>query len=505
MATFSVVARSFSPNRGETDHVFLERDNWDDYTFKTLFHATYSTQSGELVKLGQIKIMKRGMTTGPVEIPLAFENLGTDYCSLGQDQSFYETIHSLPLGAGYRILDQLRDAVWSQAIFEEFSAEDAFQTSLLRSVKEAALTRFRQLLHNEYQQTSFNFHYRLGVDSGSTTLDFLVEPRSLPPTNVHAIIGRNGVGKTTLLGRMAEAVCLSPNSRQTRPEIGRFLHVSSEDAPPGGFANVVSVSFSAFDDFRIPSGTGEEPLDVRYDYIGLRSFDEQRLKTLDELVEEFISSADLCIRSSRFSSWRRAITTLSSDPGFDSLGLGALSDNPQESLIEACKDIYSKASAGHRLVLLTMVRLVETVGERTLILFDEPEAHLHPPLLGSFIRALSELLLARNGVAILATHSPVVLQELPANAVFILSRNGNSLSASRPSLETFGESVGLLTHEVFGLEVARSGHHSLISDLIKSIGPSASYEEIRNRFDGRLGTEARSIVLALIAKNENLK
>nr|WP_283814377.1 AAA family ATPase [Bradyrhizobium japonicum] len=304
---------------------------------------------------------------------------------------------------------------------------------------------------------------------------------------------------------MAEAVCLSPNSRQTRPEIGRFLHVSSEDAPPGGFANVVSVSFSAFDDFRIPSGTGEEPLDVRYDYIGLRSFDEQRLKTLDELVEEFISSADLCIRSSRFSSWRRAITTLSSDPGFDSLGLGALSDNPQESLIEACKDIYSKASAGHRLVLLTMVRLVETVGERTLILFDEPEAHLHPPLLGSFIRALSELLLARNGVAILATHSPVVLQELPANAVFILSRNGNSLSASRPSLETFGESVGLLTHEVFGLEVARSGHHSLISDLIKSIGPSASYEEIRNRFDGRLGTEARSIVLALIAKNENLK
>lgn len=501
-----MVARSFSPNRGETDHVFLERDNWDDYTFKTLFHATYSTKSGELVKLGQIKIMKRGMTTGAVEIALTFDSLASDCCSLGQDQSFYETIHSLPAGAGYRILEQLRDVVWSPAIYEEFSSEEAFQTSLLRSVKESTLARFRQLLHNEYEQTSFNFQYRAGdQDSGNTTLDFLVEPQSLPPTNVHAIIGRNGVGKTTLLARMAEAVCLSPNARQARPEIGRFLHVSSEDAPPGGFANVVSVSFSAFDDFRIPSGTGEDPLDVRYDYIGLRSFEEQRLKTLDELIGEFISSADVCIRSARFSSWKRAINTLSSDPGFDSLGLGTLSDNPDDSLIEACREIYSNASAGHRLVLLTMVRLVETVGERTLVLFDEPEAHLHPPLLGSFVRALSELLLARNGVAILATHSPVVLQELPAKSVFILSRSGSFLSASRPSLETFGESLGLLTHEVFGLEVNRSGHHTLISELIKSLGTAASYEGVRAKFGGRLGTEASSIVLALIAHQKDSK
>lgn len=506
MTTFSIVARSFSPNRGETDHVFLERDNWDDYTFKTLFHATYSTQSGELVKLGQIKIMKRGMTAGSVEIASTFDRLSSNYCSLGQDQSFYETIHSLPAGAGYRILESLRDVVWSPAIYDDFFSELAFQTSLLRSVKQSALVRFRLVLHDEYEQTSFNFQYRpADLDIDSATLDFLVEPQSLPPTNVHAIIGRNGVGKTTLLGRMAEAVCLSPNARHSRPEIGRFLHVTTEDASPGGFANVVSVSFSAFDDFPIPSGTGEDPLDVRYDYIGLRSLKEQRLKTLDELIGEFIYSADLCIRSARFSFWKRAIDALSSDPGFDGLGLTALSETPSDSLIDACKKIYSNASAGHRLVLLAMARLVETVGERTLVLFDEPEAHLHPPLLGSFIRALSELLLARNGVAILATHSPVVLQELPANSVFILTRNGRSLSAARPSLETFGESLGLLTHEVFGLEVRRSGHHALISNLIRSLDTSATYDEIRNRFGGRLGTEATSIVLSLIANNKNSK
>ena len=498
-----MVARSFAPNRGETDHVFLERDSWDDYSFKTLFHATYSTELGELVKLGQIKIMKRGMLSGPVELASAFDNLTPQYCSLGQDQSFYETIRSLPLGIGYQILEHLRDAVWSNAIFEEFCAEEAFEVSLMRALDTSAIDRFRQMLRGEHYQTKFNFEYHFAApNTGQPSLAFLVEPESLPPTNVHALIGRNGVGKTTLLGRMAEAVCLAPATRQTRPETGSFSHVSDSGATVGGFANVVGVSFSAFDDFPIPSGTGEDPLDTRYDYVGLRSFKEHRLKTLSELVEEFLSSVELCIRSARLPFWKRAIDTLSSDPGFENLRLTNLYENRDDTFIETCKTIYSNASAGHKLVLLTIAKLVETVGDRTLVLFDEPEAHLHPPLLGSFVRALSGLLLARNGVSIVATHSPVILQELPAKCVFILTREGQTISAARPTLETFGESLGLLTHEVFGLEVKRSGHHALISDLVRKIGPTSTYEIIDKMFNGQLGSEASAIVLSLIAKDE---
>lgn len=46
---------------------------------------------------------------------------------------------------------------------------------------------------------------------------------------------------------------------------------------------------------------------------------------------------------------------------------------------------------------------------------DEPEEHLHPPLVAAFIRALSNLLTYRNGVGIVATHSPVIVQEVPKN------------------------------------------------------------------------------------------
>ncbi|MFE2718954.1 hypothetical protein ACFXKI_45390 [Streptomyces mirabilis] len=38
-----------------------------------------------------------------------------------------------------------------------------------------------------------------------TALDFVVDPLSIPPSNIHVLIGRNGVGKTTLLREIARA------------------------------------------------------------------------------------------------------------------------------------------------------------------------------------------------------------------------------------------------------------------------------------------------------------
>lgn len=96
---------------------------------------------------------------------------------------------------------------------------------------------------------------------------------------------------------------------------------------------------------------------------------------------------------------------------------------------------------------------------------DEPESHLHPPLLSAFTRALADLLTNRNGVAIIATHSPVLLQEVPRECVWKLRRNGLVASADRPECETFAENVGFLTREVFQLEVAKSGFHHPSNNL----------------------------------------
>jgi ABC-type cobalamin/Fe3+-siderophores transport system ATPase subunit len=157
---------------------------------------------------------------------------------------------------------------------------------------------------------------------------------------------------------------------------------------------------------------------------------------------------------------------------------------------------FERMSSGHAIVLLTMTRLVDTVDEKTLVLMDEPESHLHPPLLSAFTRALSDLLTDRNGVAIIATHSPVVAQEVPRSCVWLMERSRAVGATSRPQLETFGENVGVLTREIFGLEVSRSGFHDM---LRQAVDQGQTYDEIVSDYKGRLGFEAQALLRALIA------
>lgn len=121
-------------------------------------------------------------------------------------------------------------------------------------------------------------------------------------------------------------------------------------------------------------------------------------------------------------------------------------------------------------------------------------------MLSSFIRALSALLTDRNGVAVIATHSPVVLQEVPKSCVHKLSRNGPHIRARRPRIETYGENVGVLTQEIFGLEVMESGFYSEIEKAVEECG---TYEEVLNHFDQQLGDEAKGLVRILLAEKEH--
>ena len=63
-------------------------------------------------------------------------------------------------------------------------------------------------------------------------------------------------------------------------------------------------------------------------------------------------------------------------------------------------------------------------------------------------------------------------------------------------METFGENVGVLTREVFGLEVTHAGFHMLLRE---AIGEDDDFGAVLQKFDSELGGEARAIVRALIA------
>ncbi|MDC4374189.1 ATP-binding protein, partial [Acinetobacter baumannii] len=168
---------------------------------------------------------------------------------------------------------------------------------------------------------------------------------------------------------------------------------------------------------------------------------------------------------------------------------------------------FKEFSSGHKIILLSLTSLVAEVIEKSLVIYDEPETYLHPPLISAYIRALSWLMIDRNAVAVIATHSPVILQEVPRKSVWIISREGEEFGADRPPIETFGESVSTLTKEVFNLKSKKSGFYTLLEDTTKkifdeysSLSLSELYDLVVEKFNGEVGDEAQSIIISIINK-----
>jgi ATPase subunit of ABC transporter with duplicated ATPase domains len=275
------------------------------------------------------------------------------------------------------------------------------------------------------------------------------------------------------------------------------LHESEDESEGRTFASLVYISFSVFDDFTLPPPRTAK---LRAAQVSLRG--EKSAKVADTAGkptragrELFVGSLAICRRGSRRERWRDAIKALESDPLFEEADFNALLDEMEEEWREIAGAWFEKLSSGHAVVLLTITKLVELVDETTLVVMDEPEGHLHPPLLSALIRSLSDLLIKRNGVAIIATHSPVILQEVPASCVWKLERTGVITVAERPRIETFGENVGTLTSEVFKLEVTAAGYHKLLTDEVEA--RRGDYEAILKRFGNQLGAEAKAIVRGL--------
>lgn len=508
---FSVLKNGIPlPRLRHTQQAFLIEDNWDDwFQYSTQYYLIYRDATGKDHSIGSVKI---GQFDMPEEqrrpaIPERFEKLNEIFFSVGQDDSYYEELNRQSAATRNIILTALRDIALDSDLYDRAANEDVTEKSLLRSVSRRTVQmQFRRMAAGGARLSPYQFGYESApttvARSSKLTLQFHVVPESSPPTNVHVLIGRNGVGKTHVLNNMTRALV---DSTATESEVGHFFGATSDHTSP--FSSLVSVSFSAFDSFE-PGSIGRSNVDeLRYSYIGLKRLrkagETTNLppKSPSAFAAEFGKSVRMCLEGPRQDRWRRALEMLQSDPIFADARVSDLADPslPESDLRENAKQLFRRLSSGHKIVLLTITRLVETIEEKALVLLDEPEAHLHPPLLAAFVRALSDLLVNRNGVALIATHSPVVLQEVPRSCVWKLRRSGTKSVAERPAIETFGENVGTLTREVFGLEVTQSGFHRILSSAIDG---GASYAQIIQRFEGQIGSEARAIVRALIAERE---
>ncbi|WP_082621588.1 AAA family ATPase [Bordetella sp. N] len=507
---FRVITRMERPQEGGSNTVYLKIDNWNDFSFVTMFEVYVYDENGRGHSLPNIKIGFVGQTTATSTfstLDKGFAELSSNYFSVATDVDFYRKLWK-DFSPDWRdtFLVKLRDVVKTPSILDFAKDEEVFKVSHLRSVSINAIrTQFKRVLAGDSPPTDFNFHFFLPSSPTFAGFDlgFNVEAGSLPSTNIHALIGRNGVGKTTILKHMVKAISgHSENGAEFYQK--QFFADSRKRLGKDFFANLVSIAFSAFDPFDLPAAN-ENPSDgTPYSYIGLTDYsgdDGAILKSRAQLHEEFVESLKFCLSElPRRQRWADTISVLQSDSNFAEMQLLDLLHYDLDTISEPAGHRIAKMSSGHAIAILMVTQLVAKVEEKTLVLIDEPESHLHPPLLSALVRSLSQLLYKQNGVAIIATHSPVVLQEIPKSCVWKLYRERTSSEKFRPEVETFGENVGALTRDVFRLEVEKSGFHTLLREAVAS---GETYDEILSRFQGNLGFEARGILRAMTINRDS--
>lgn len=349
------------------------------------------------------------------------------------------------------------------------------------------------------------FKSRVAKDAKPFITEFDFRRSGRLPNRINALIGYNGTGKTRLLSNLA--IVASGYGYSTKEDVlrdaaGRFVG----NAPP--FKTVIVVSYSAFDTFVIPGQTDVEKLRLQsegelfgYVYCGLRersddggSDGEQayRLRTPAEIEAEFLLALRRVRKAGRLQELLDVLKPLLRDPSFQRIGLTQLYANRDDDNVA---ELFRGLSSGHKVVLKIATELTAHISgsEPTLVLIDEPETHLHPPLLAAFLKSVRACLETFNGYAIIATHSPVVLQETPAKYVSVLRRTADQNRVVAPSIETFAESIGVITQEVFNLGDDSTDWH----ETLRALAHRNNLEEIEEMFGRRLGFAARSYIVSV--------
>ncbi|WP_144118308.1 AAA family ATPase [Catellatospora sichuanensis] len=500
--TFFVVDNlpAVSDHPGTT--VVLVRDNWNDYGYVTTFRLhLYLSASQAPVDVGSVKILHRDQTGGMTPLDVRFTQLTPGYCSLGQSLSYYENLHQAGTDVRDAVLAGLRDIAADPTIADSFSEHPGFRKSLERTGSATrAIHDAAALLANtaDAQQPGapMTLPFRTTVGGSHFTVPLAFNQAPLLPGRINVIIGYNGTGKTKLLANLASVASRAPANRyELMDSAGAFVR---EPAFP--FGAVVSVSYSAFDTFAIPGRESRQAADQMrtkgevfgYVYCGLRSFRGRGvtdpLKSIAELRAETVMALQQT-RASRTVLLREALEPLLREPSYPQAGFttAALADDRRFEVV------FDRLSTGHKIVLNIVLQLVAHMQIKSLLLFDEPECHLHPPLLAALLRSINVVLDDRDSYAVIATHSPVVLQEVPARYVHILERIGEMTRIRRPEQETFAENVGYLTKTVFSLDSRSTDYHSTLENLAEHHTP----DQIEDMFDGQMSAQGRAYVQSI--------
>lgn len=500
------------------NHIYLViNDRWNDYSYVTSFDVYCF---GE--RIGMIRIAKSGMTKEEcktetyLKTGMTFKNLSElggklgyeFYSAWGDSSKYYEDAYKLGKVYKFNIFEDLNDIAYDLKKLTKYQKEDVCENSILRhdrypsydSIKYVYAGQYHRIVRGEEKFRGFEFLYKR--EDENFVIDFKVNPGSNLPTNIHVLIGSNGTGKTTIIKNMIKSFSYQFLNKKLGEHKGDFeCKFDEKDIDYEYIVNIMCISFNPFDDYEGIDNIESENIS----FIGYKKSYQNQLDLLKNINTEFINSFSLCKkRDDAKDDMKEILDRLSKEIVFinyknDINNMKDLLDKDDDNNKEI-SDIFENMSAGFKVVLSILTGCVSRLREYTLVFIDEPENHLHPPLLSTLIRVLSDELRKRNGVCIISTHSPIVVQEVPSTCVWKLSRSGSLYYARRVDEETFGTNIGVLTDSIFGFEIAKTGFNKLVEEAMNDCN---SLDEVVAKFEGHLGDQAKAIAMMILYRKRN--
>jgi predicted ATPase len=471
---------------GDHPLVILERGlPWDDHGYKTLFQVYYYEpgREGGPRRLGAVKILQRGsqVTRLPLE---EVDGLDESFCSLGQDLDYYENVRELGQEIAPVIWRGLRDMVVDSSIHEAFKTAEGVEKSLLRSsAARMALRDAGRLLQGQrlVPTEPFGFDFscelqRLGF-SEPHRLRFEFFPQDGQLGHIMALVGKNATGKSALLRALARRLSgLDTRAGVFSPE-------------PPVLRRIIVIAYSAFDPYTFFHR--DRPEDgVAYRYCGLRN----KAGKLD-IDRTFELTARRLARLPEGKNKDR-LRDVMQRSGIFNVELH-LQDPFETGDFAGFVSQMKSLSSGHQIFLFVLTNLMATIRPGSLVLFDEPELHLHPNMLASLMRLLHAVLEDFESYAILATHSPQVLQEIPARSIRIIEREG-SLPDQRPyPRESFGANLGEISELAFGIDEQERNYQRLLQESAQALGREWLEQRADQVFERPLSLASRMLLSRL--------
>ncbi len=176
------------------------------------FYLTVFDKKGNEHEIGNVKIAFKGQAIkkGTYKtLGKGFSLLNDQYFSLGTDAKYYKNLNKLDPELKRDILTALEDIVYKPEKIKDIEDEEVLNTSLFRGVTLSDVRgQFSRVLEGLAELSDFDFNFVRQDLNGFCDLKipFKVKVGSIPSTNIHAFIGRNGCGKTTILNGMIDAI-----------------------------------------------------------------------------------------------------------------------------------------------------------------------------------------------------------------------------------------------------------------------------------------------------------